>query len=248
MTNPGDPLTSTQAAGNDLDEAAVLAFLARNPDFLARHPDVLAGMTAPGRWSGDGVVDMQQYLLDRRSQEMAELRDAAEHVIETSRTNMSVQMRTHGAVLSVLGARSWDDVFRIVTQDWPLLLDVDTVVLGFEPDGRSEARFLENDIRRLDAGYVDIVLDGGQEVRLLRQIADDGTVFGAAAGLVRSAALARIHAGPAWPAGLLALGARGEVFQPGQGTELISFLSRVLESCLVRVFEGENAGNAGPGH
>jgi uncharacterized protein YigA (DUF484 family) len=233
-----DPVsTAADVPEVDLDEETVLAFLSRNPDFLARHPDVLARMAAPARWSGDGVVDMQQFLLDRRSVEMAELRDAAEHVIETSRTNMSVQMRTHGAVLSLLAARTWEDMLRIVTQDWTLLLDVDAVVLGLEAGADADARFLDTDVTRLEAGYVDRVLDGGQEVRLFRQIADDGTLFGEAAGIVHSAAVARIHAGNVWPAGLLALGARSDVFHPGQGTEMISFLCRVLESCLSRLLD-----------
>ncbi len=247
MSNPGDPLAEPATTDVEPDEDAVLAYLVRNPDFLASHPDVLAGMMAPGRWSGDGVVDMQQFLLNRRSQEMAELRDAADHVIETSRSNMSVQMRTHGAVLSLLNARGWEDLLRIVTHDWPLLLDVDAVVLCFEAAEPAEPRFVENDIHRLDIGYVDDVLEGGLEVRLLRQVADDGTLFGAAAGIVRSAALARIHPGPEWPAGLLALGARGDAFHPGQGTEMISFLSRVLEACLARVIEAESTSEGRPG-
>lgn len=243
MTNPGEPVAASEPLADSLpDERAVLEFLRRHPDFLARHPDVLADMAAPGRWSGDGVVDMQQFLIDRRGQEMAELRDAAQDVIETSRTNMSVQTRTHAAVLTALGAPAWDDLMRVATQDWPLLLDVDAVALGFEVGDRPRARLMENDIRPLAEGYVDTVLEGGQEVRLFREINDDGTIFGAAAGLVRSAALARIHAGPDWPPGLLALGARDDAFHPGQGTELISFLSRVLEACLARAIERDAAG------
>jgi uncharacterized protein YigA (DUF484 family) len=247
MSNPGDPLAQPAPAEGELDDDAVLAFLERNPDFLARHPDALAGMLAPGRWSGDGVVDMQQYLLNRRSQEMAELRDAAEHVIETSRSNMSVQMRTHAAVISLLGASTWDDLLHVVTHDWPLLLDVDAVSLGFEAAGPAQPRFMENDIHRLEAGYLETIFEGGLEVRLYRQIADDGTLFGGAAGIVRSAALARIHPGHDWPAGVLALGARDVAFHQGQGTELISFLCRVLESCLARVIAAEDAGAGGRG-
>ncbi|MBT6093498.1 MAG: DUF484 family protein [Rhodospirillaceae bacterium] len=243
-----DPVsTAPDVSEDEVDEAAVLAFLARNPDFLASHPDVLAGMAAPGRWSGDGVVDMQQFLINRRESEMDELRDAAQDVIETSRSNMSVQTRTHGAVLSLLNARAWEDVLRVVTQDWPLLLDVDAVSLGFEVapgpgdrlGERPDERLMQNDIRQLPAGYVDRVLEGDSEVALFRQISDDGTLFAAAAGLVNSAALARIHAGPGWPTGMLALGGRVDTFRPGQGTELLSFLSRVLESCLARLMEAE---------
>jgi hypothetical protein len=75
-----------------------------------------------------------------------------------------------------------------------------------------------------------LCLSSEQEMGLMREVDDDGTIFATAAGLVRSAALARINVSPDWPMGLLALGTRDDIFRPGQGTELISFLCRVLES------------------
>ena len=107
MTKSGDPAASSEERPEaPLTEADVLAFLRAHPDFLARHPDVIAEMSAPGRWSGNGIVDMQQFLIDRRGIEMDELRDAAQDVIETSRSNMSTQTRTHGAVLGLLATRA----------------------------------------------------------------------------------------------------------------------------------------------
>ena len=81
------------------------------------------------------------------------------------------------------------------------------------------------------------MLGADQNVRLMKTIRDNGTLFGAAAGLVRSAALARLRPGKRMPAGLLAFGSRGATFRPNQGTELIHFLTRVLESCLHRLAE-----------
>ena len=104
MTKSGDSAASSEERPEaPLAEADVLAFLRAHPDFLARHPDVIVEMSAPGRWSGNGIVDMQKFLIDRRGIEMDELRDAAQDVIETSRSNMSTQTRTHGAVLSRRG-------------------------------------------------------------------------------------------------------------------------------------------------
>ena len=80
-------------------------------------------------------------------------------------------------------------------------------------------------------------LDQKRPITASGEINDDGTIFAAAAGLVNSAALARIHAGSNWPVGLLALGARDDAFHPGQGTELISFLCRVLEASVARTLE-----------
>ena len=65
---------------------------------------------------------------------------------------------------------------------------------------------------------------------LANDVPADPEVFGPAAGLVRSQALARIRAGKRTPEGLLALGSRDAAkFQSGQGTELLVFLAALLE-------------------
>ena len=225
-----DPMDETPSGD------AVAEYLGRNPDFFADRVDLLSGMSAPDRWSGDGVVDIQRFLAERRLIEIDDLRNCAQEVIETSRTNMSVQTRTHAAVLAVLAAADAEQLLRVIDGDLPLLLDVDVVMVGFEPS-KTVAALLSPDVHGLSKGAVDGILGAEGNVRLLRDIEDDGAIFGAAAGLVRSAALARLRPGKALPDGLLALGARGPAFGPGQGTELIGFLARVLEQCLHRLAE-----------
>ncbi|MEK9724041.1 MAG: DUF484 family protein [Rhodospirillaceae bacterium] len=226
-----------------LDDEDVAAYLRANPDFLNRNPDVLEVLAPPARWSGDGVVDMQQYLINRNRSEMDELRDCAQDVIETSRSNMSIQTRAHAAVLALLAAREWTDMIHVVTQDWPLLLDVDVIVLGFEPPAASDPRLSDSGLADLPAGTIDRLLGPDQDVRLAREMNDDGTLFGSGAGLVRSAALVRMRPAAVLPHGLpmgvLALGARGATFHPGQGTEVLSFLCRVLESATARCFDAD---------
>ena len=63
-------------------------------------------------------------------------------------------------------------------------------------------------------------------------IEGDATIFGAGAGLVSSDALLRLNIAPNAPRALLAFGSRQpDQFHAGQGTELLNFLARVLESC-----------------
>lgn len=248
MSQPEDQSAAaaeTAESDTDADAAAVADYLRRHPDFLNQHPDVLAALAPPARWSGDGVVDMQRYLINRNRTEMDELRDCAQDVIETSRSNMSTQTRAHAAVLALLATRQWPDIVHVVTHDWPLLLDVDVVSLAFEPPAGPESRLAQAELGTLAAGTIDRLLGGAeQDVRLLREIADDGTLFGSGAGLVRSAALVRMRPAAALPAGLLALGARGDTFHPGQGTELLGFLCRVLEACMARTVEDAAAPGA----
>lgn len=216
---------------------SVADYLSRHPDFFAGRPELLARMAAPSRWSGDGVVDMQRYLLERTRTEIADLRNCAQEVIETSRSNMSVQTRTHAAALALIAVPDVDHLLRVVSDDLPLLLDLDAVSLGFEESSPPLAALVGAEVRRLPRGKVDAMLGADQNVRLMKTIRDNGTLFGSAAGLVRSAALARLRPGKRVPAGLLAFGSRGATFRPNQGTELIHFLTRVFESCLHRLAE-----------
>jgi len=227
-------------ADNGVSAEAVAEYLRDHPDFFTDKVDLLTEMQAPDRWSGDGVVDMQRFLAERRLGEIDDLRNCAQEVIETSRSNMSVQTRTHAAILAMLAATDVEQLLRVIDGDLPLLLDVDVVMVGLElpekPDAAG-ALWASTDIHRLAEGAADDTLGEGENVRLLKEVEDDGTIFGAAAGLVSSAALARLRPGPGVPGGLMALGSRSGAFHSGQGTELIGFLARVLEFCLHRLAE-----------
>ena len=245
MTQPTDkPASSILVTDPRLSDAAVAAYLRDNPDFLIRNPDVLDALAPPARWSGDGVVDMQQYLIKRNRYEMNELRDCAQDVIETSRSNMSTQTRAHAAVLALLATRQWGDIVHVVSHDWPLLLDVDVVSLALELTNPPDTHLMQGDVAKLAAGAIDRFLGDDQDVRLFPELSDDGSLFGSGAGLVRSAALVRMRPSDKVPAGLLALGARRATFHPGQGTELLTFLCRALEQCIARALDGNSAPQA----
>ncbi len=241
MTGKGKDGTAAEDTGDAADgpsEQQVADHLRNHPDFLVRHPDILETLAPPARWSGDGVVDMQRYLLDQMRGEMGDLRDCVQDVIETSRHNLSTQTRTHAAVLALLSANDLEQMVRIVAEDLPLLLDVDVVALGFERTPPGVAKLVSSHVQRFDEGFVDHLLGTDHDVVLRREMGDDGTVFGAGSGLVQSAALARVRRGAQAPVGLLALGSRGpSAFHPGQGTELITFLARVVERLVHRWLE-----------
>ena len=215
-------------------EEQVADYLRDHPDFFAQRPALLQEMTPPDRWTGDTVVDMQRYMVESLRGEIAGLRDCAHEVIETSRANLAIQTRTHAAVLALVAAGDMDHLIRAVTDDLPILLDVDVAVLGVEPSPGLE--LMIGGIGRLHSGDVDRFVGSGRDVALYREMADDGTLFGAGAGLVRSAALARVRCGEDVPVGVLAFGSRRDnAFHPGQGTELLRFLAKVVEVCLVRL-------------
>lgn len=235
------PAAETSPAEEEISGDSVAEYLRHHPDFFADRVDLLSEMSIPSRWSGDGVVDIQRYLAERRLGEIDELRNCAQEVIETSRSNMSVQTRTHAAVLAMLSSTDMGQLLRVINDDLPLLLDVDVAVLGIEqPGGEIDAiKAAPFEILSLSKGAVDRILGTDENAILLRGLETETDyvemLFGAASGLVRSAAVVRLRWGPEVPEGILALGARGETFSPGQGTELVGFLARALELCLHRL-------------
>lgn len=229
-TAPRIPAGDTPDVLGDED---VNAYLREHPDFFVRHPDLLAALTPPARWNGDRIVDLHQVMVSRLRDEIDGLRTTALDLIEISRSNMSVQTRTLTGVLALLGAGQLKALLYVIAEELPLILSLDVVALAFEPGTRPLAGLVAPEIGRLERGAVDALLGAKDDVALIDNMLDDGTIFGAGAGLVRSAALARLRPNDILPAGLLALGSRDAgTFYPGQGSDLVAFLARVLEPCL----------------
>lgn len=223
-----------------LGDAQVADYLRRHPDFLIRHPDLAMVLSPPSRFEdADGVVDLQVYLIERLRDEMDDVRAAAEHLITTSRSNMSTQGRTHRAILVLLAADSMEALAQAVTDDLPTLLDVDVATLRFEESARPLPVLAVGTILRIPSGKVVKVVGGpDRDCALGEDLPGEPELFGEAADLVRSAAMVRLSPGGTCPDGLLCLGSRhGRTFHAGQATDLLNFLGRVVELC-VRRFVG----------
>jgi uncharacterized protein YigA (DUF484 family) len=81
----------------------------------------------------------------------------------------------------------------------------------------------------LKEGTIEALLGAERDALLLADAPGEATLFGGAAGLVRSQALLRLGFGRGSPSGLLCMGTRQPGrFHPGLSTELLSFLARVL--------------------
>jgi uncharacterized protein len=213
-----------------LTGAQVADYLRRHPTFLMRHPELLDAQVAPGRDRGDGVVDLQQFMVERLRREIARLRTEQDDLLANSRDNLSTQARIHKAVLALLAADSFERLIETVTTDLALQLDVDVVMLCVEKSPNSNADPNVEGVQLLPPGGVDQVLGAGQDVLLRDDVRGDPDIFGSAAGLVRSDALLRLRVSKSTPAGLIAFGTRHPgYFNPGQATELLGFLARVLE-------------------
>ncbi|MHA1113160.1 MAG: DUF484 family protein [Alphaproteobacteria bacterium] len=216
-----------------LTDEAVAAYLRRNPDFFRDCPELLASLVPDAVHRADGTIDFQRFLVDKMRADMEGLRAQQGDLLGTSRANLAAQRRIHKAVLALLAAGDFAHLIEIVTIDLALLLDADVAALCVERQADQPRPADCGGVHIMDSGAVDAVLGSGSDVVLCADGAGDVGVFGAAAGLVRSAALIRLKIGSAAPPALLALGARQPgKFRTGQGTELLAFLARILERCI----------------
>jgi uncharacterized protein len=219
-------------AARELEPTEVAAYLRRHPDFLASRPDLVTVLAPPERDLGDGVVDMQRFMVERLRADVARLKLVQRKLISTSRNNLTSQGRVHAAVLALLGATSFEHLITVITDELTMLLDIDAVGLCVESSQHGAGQLPSNTagVQMLEPGSADELL-GNTHVLLRSDVIGDPALFGPqASSLLRSDALVRLKVSRHAPAGLLALGARRPgVFHPGQGTELLVFLGQVIE-------------------
>jgi uncharacterized protein len=216
----------------------VIAYLREHPDFLGRHPDALPLLRAPSRGTDDRVLDFQHFLLDRFRHDLGKLQDEQKSLIALSRGNLASQSRVHKATLAMLKATSFEHLLQILTMDLAVLIDVDVVILGVESTAARTTRMPVHGIHLLRSGMVDQLLGPDRDVLLFADNKGDPTLFGGAAGLVRSQALLRLSFARSGPSGLICIGTRkAGTFHPGLGTELLSFLARAVEITIAQWLE-----------
>jgi len=227
------PRTETSEP-SELTDAQVVRFLRENPDFLERYPQLLSVIRAPERQfedadeAGGEVVDLQGAMLSRMRSELAQREEQSSELIDASRANLQSQNRVHAAVIAILSARSLDHMIEILTIDLAGLLNVDAVALCLE--GGMVTPTSAQGVRVVPVGTIEKILDVSRTVSLRENVEGDRRIYGEAAGLVRSEAMLRLSVREDAPCALLAMGSREpDRFHTGQGSELLTFLARILE-------------------
>jgi uncharacterized protein YigA (DUF484 family) len=218
---------SEQAVSN-VSEDDVVAWLKEHPGFLTRHPELVA---SGGPVRPDGAIDMQHMMLQRMRADIEKLRSVKEELVSAGRANQIVQNRIHVAVLSIIGAGSFERLIHTVTHELPGLLDVDFITLALEATEDAPRRAPIRGVFVLAPGAIDQALGRGQAARLRADIFGEEAFFGAGARSVKSDVLIRLTVSSNSPDGVLCFGSRDpQSFGPHQSVELLMFLARVLEN------------------
>lgn len=222
-------MSETLSNAKDLTADDILAWLKAHPEFLKKNPEAIDYLIAPKEENGRKVADFQSYMIERLKADKSEAIETAKDIVETARNNMNNQARIHRAVLRLLEAQSFDEFIQTITSDITNLLDVDITTLVVEADGREIPHIHTNGIRIVPEGTIDNWMRG-KTILLQSDIGGIEPIYGAGATLVRSQSLVRIDVSMHTPPAIIAFGSRDpHLFQPGQGTEQVLFLARVIE-------------------
>jgi uncharacterized protein len=223
-----EPAPRPRTGGPSADE--VETYLRDHPDFLVDHPDLVNLLLPPEAKHGEGVVDLQRFMLERVRGDLTRVQTQQNEILATSRSNLSTQNRIHTAVLTMLGATTLEHLIETITTDLAVHLEVDAVALGFEALDRLPPGGNRSSLRMLPRGAIDRFVGTGKDLALIADAQPDALLFGGAATLVRSQALLRLQLRREAPLGILGFGSRTPgKFHPGQGTELLTFLGKVVE-------------------
>jgi uncharacterized protein YigA (DUF484 family) len=216
------------AAPPEPDEAALVeAFLRAHPSFLADNPSLYRALVPPRRVHGDRMADHMAAMLEAERARVAELRATLEELVSHGRANQANQARAHKAVLALMAARTATEALDIMVQEWPDLLGLDVVTICAESRAVLGARPLAR-------GAIARLLPNASSFVLRAQASETDALYGEAAPLVASDALARLTLASGAEA-LLACGSRDPGhFEPRQGTELMSFLAAAAAIALSR--------------
>ena len=220
---------------DELSPESVVRFLGRHPEFLNDHPELFSALVPPALNRGEGVLDMQAFMLRRLQSELSGMKGREAVLLAAAEANAAAQARVLKAAKALLRARSFEDLIRVINDDLPGMLSVGTISLCIETEAAPLGKGGGTGVIIMKAGMIDKLFRGDEVVALYPEMGGKRAIFGDAAGEVRSVALLRLRFGSNLPAGLLALGAReADGFDGRQGTDLLAFVARVIEFCVRR--------------
>ncbi|MEH6403256.1 MAG: DUF484 family protein [Sneathiella sp.] len=222
-----------------ISEGDVRQWLLAHPDFLGKNPDLLASAVSPQRKSGEGVVDMQSFLVERLQKEVKYLTHLQDEFVTTARINLHTQKMIHTAVQCLLSSTGFTHFVHILTQDLPEILEIDVITLCVE-DGPVSLPEMTG-LQRLKPGNIERASWRGGNIIMRRDAPPSKAVFGPATDLVKSDARIRLDAPSLHASAMLAIGSReAGHYNEDQGTELMSFLATCIQSCLQMWLENKN--------
>ncbi|MEI7669028.1 MAG: DUF484 family protein [Pseudomonadota bacterium] len=225
---------------NIINEEKVIEFIRNNPDFLKNNSQLFELVLPPEVDHGGNVVDMQYFMLGKLQDGLKTIKNKYEGLVLSSRDNMSTLSQVHESVLSIVRARDLEQLLEIISVDLPAVFNVDIVKIAIESEAAEffETRFEEHHdagISFLASGAIDEIFGKSKSVLLIADTEkyfgfDIEPIFSDCFGIIESAVLLRMRLPATQKNVILAFGVRiKNHFHEGQGTEMLSFLSQIIE-------------------
>ncbi|KAA9008073.1 DUF484 family protein [Histidinibacterium aquaticum] len=214
-----------------------------DPETVLEDQDIMRALVAANDQSmGQNIVDLRGIAMERLEARLDRLEETHRNVIAAAYENLAGTNQIHRAVLKLLDATRFDELLTGLKTEIGDILRVDAMVLVLET-GSGEGSQLDGmgDVLHVaPKGFVDDYISRGRNtgtrpVTLRQAQPRDGTLYGEAAGDLRSEALIRLDLGEGRLPGMLAMGAEDpHQFTPQQGTDLLSFFGGVFERTMRR--------------
>jgi len=179
---------------------------------------------------GGSIADFTKALVRRLQGEHKLAHAVQKELVAIARNNQASQRLVHAAVLTLLDARDFTDAVDIATRSFPTIFGCEAVRICIESSGISA---WPTDIMSLPPGEARAIM-GDADILLRARATGDPALFGAEAAAIHSHALVRLRLSPHADDALIAFGSRESgKFQASQGSDLLLFLARVVEKCLM---------------
>lgn len=192
---------------------------------------------------GGNVVDMRSLAMARLEDRLDRLESTHQSVIEAAYDSVATTQQVHRALLTMIAPLDFDGFLETLDTHVADCLRLAAVRLVLE-SGEMHPDIALNPISgtlslvppEFIAGYLTNGRRSSAPPVVLRPVGNGGgsvTVYGTAAGTVRSEALMQLDLGPDRAPGLLVLGAAApDHFAPGQATDLLELFGRVCTRLL----------------
>jgi hypothetical protein len=179
------------------------------------------------------VIPFEERAVARLRERLGAVEEANQDLLAFARGHSGAVASIHEAVLAALEADGLESLFHVITQEWPLILGLDSVAIALVVGGQG-FRADADGVQYVAPQIVDKAMRGVDGVEM-RNVGRGHPLFGPACSLIRSEALIRIDADKPLPYGLLVLGQRAEQKVDGRhGSELLLFLGRSLAAMIRR--------------
>ena len=185
-------------------------------------------MAAMGR-----VISFEERAVATLRDRLGAAESANEDLIAFARGHSGATASIHAAVVSLMDADSIDELFETVTRQWPRLLGLDHVALALVADGKG-FRVLRDGVEPVEPRLIDRAIDQLDAVTM-RTVKRGHSLFGKAAGEIRSEALVMLQAEAPLPYGMLLLGQKEAAsLDARHGMQLLGFLGTSIGAMLRR--------------